>query len=83
MKNGSFMTTDPEKQKEWAVLAETFLQYGKKDPASMEIPAFRALYLDEMLRTGMGLALRRIGSTKSCSLIWIQQKRQMMRSRNP
>lgn len=57
LKNGSFMTTDPEKQKEWAVLAETFLQYGKKDPASMEIPAFRALYLDEMLKNRDGISL--------------------------
>lgn len=57
LKNGSFMTADPEKQKEWTVLAETFLQYGKKDPASMEIPAFRALYLDEMLKNREGISL--------------------------
>ncbi len=57
LKNGSFITTDPEKQKEWTVLAETFLQYGKKDPSSMEIPAFRALYLDEMLKNRDGISL--------------------------
>ena len=57
LKNGSFMTVDPEKQKEWTVLAETFLQYGKKDLANMEIPAFRALYLDEMLKNRDGISL--------------------------
>ena len=57
LKNGSFVTVDPEKEREWTVLAETFLRYGKKDPESMEIPAFRALYLDEMLKDREGISL--------------------------
>lgn len=50
LKNGSFITLDPDQADTWATLSETWLQYGKKHPEDISIPMFRALYLDEMLK---------------------------------
>ncbi len=50
LKNGSFITLDPDQADTWETLSETWLQYGKKHPEDISIPMFRALYLDEMLK---------------------------------
>lgn len=50
LKNGSFITLDPDQADTWATLSETWLQYGKKHPEDISVPMFRALYLDEMLK---------------------------------
>lgn len=50
LKNGSFITMDPDQADAWATLSETWLQYGKKHPEDISVPMFRALYLDEMLK---------------------------------
>ena len=50
LKNGTFVTLDPQQSDAWETLSETWLQYGKKHPEDISIPMFRALYLDEMLK---------------------------------
>ena len=50
LKNGSFITFDPEQAQQWSAMSESFLQYGKKHPENMAIPLFRSMYLDEVLK---------------------------------
>lgn len=50
LKNGSFITLDPDQADTWETLSETWLQYGKRHPEDISVPMFRALYLDEMLK---------------------------------
>ena len=49
LKNGSFITFSEKDAALWEMLAETYKNYGKKNPEAMKLPLFRALYLDEML----------------------------------
>lgn len=50
LKNGTFITLDPEQADAWSTLSESWLQYGKKHPEDIPVPLFRALYFEEMLK---------------------------------
>lgn len=50
LKNGEFIVMDSKTEEVWETLAETFRNYGSKDPEAMKIPMYRALYLEESLR---------------------------------
>ena len=49
LKSGEFFAIEEDEGKAWETAAAMFRDYGKKDPESISIPAFRALYLQEML----------------------------------
>lgn len=50
LKNGEFIVMDSQMEETWETLAETFRNYGKKNPEAMKIPLYRALYLEESLK---------------------------------
>ena len=49
LKSGEFFELQEDEGKAWETAAAMFRDYGRKDPESISIPAFRALYLQEML----------------------------------
>ena len=51
LKSGQFFSFDEKEGDAWETLSELFRDYGKGDPESFKVPAFRALYLQEMLET--------------------------------
>lgn len=50
LKNGEFVVMDNQFEDTWETLAETFRNYGKKNPEAMKVPLYRALYLEESLK---------------------------------
>ncbi|MBO6300325.1 MAG: DEAD/DEAH box helicase [Lachnospiraceae bacterium] len=49
LKSGEFVSLETKEEKAWETLSELYENYGKKNPANIKIPMFRALYLKEAL----------------------------------
>lgn len=50
LKNGAFVTFDREQEQALSVFADAMQYADKKNPETIRMPLFRAMYLDEMLR---------------------------------
>ncbi|MBO6148966.1 MAG: DEAD/DEAH box helicase [Lachnospiraceae bacterium] len=49
LRSGEYMSLEEKGSDAWDTLSELFHSYGKDDPERFKVPAFRAIYLQEML----------------------------------
>ncbi len=49
LKSGEFLSLEDTQTETWETISELYHSYGKGDPERIKVPAFRALYLQEML----------------------------------
>jgi SNF2 family DNA or RNA helicase len=50
LKNGTFITFSEEQRTSLGALSDSFQHYGKKSQDHLQLPLFRALFIDEMLK---------------------------------
>lgn len=50
LRSGEFLSMEEGEGNAWDTVSALYQDYGKKDPENIRIPAFRALYLEEMLK---------------------------------
>ncbi|MBR1470358.1 MAG: DEAD/DEAH box helicase [Lachnospiraceae bacterium] len=49
LKSGEFLVMDQQEEKHWETLSELYEQYGNRDPETIRLPLFRAMYVKEAL----------------------------------